>query len=288
MVMWIAARLAAEGKRVAILTRGYRGKSDSSSAAGTTSDEVRMLESRLGDSVVFGIGPDRYAEGTKLAKQSVEWFVLDDGFQHMQLARDVNILLIDATKPFDDGHMLPAGRLREPRSALPRADITVITRAAAAAPAIETAIRRDSRAPIFYARLKLDFIQEIGGTPSDGSPLAAPIKPWFAFCGIGNPEAFFNDLREWGFNVTGHNAYPDHHRFSAEDVRDLERAATEAGASRLICTEKDKFNLPADLNTPLHIHFCSTTLQIDQGDDFWQAVKDRAAASKLALHDEKS
>jgi tetraacyldisaccharide 4'-kinase len=284
MVLRIAERLVAEGKRVGILTRGYRGESDAGSAAGTTSDEVRMLQSRLGDAVAFGVGADRYAEGMKLAKLGIERFVMDDGFQHMRLACDVNIVLIDATNPFGGGRLLPAGRLREPHSALGRADIVVITRAAAAAPAIEAAIRRDSRAPIFYAKPRLDFMQEIGGGSSSGASSVAPMKPWFAFCAVGNPDAFFANLREWGLNVTGHKSFPDHHRYSAEDIRDLERAATAAGASRMICTEKDKFNLPPDMKTPLHVYFCSMTLQIDREDEFWKTIQDRTAASILAAH----
>ena len=90
----------------------------------------------------------------------MNWFVLDDGFQHLQLARDVDIVLIDATNPFSGGRLLPAGHLREPRSALARADIIVVTRSTHA-PAIEAAIRRDSAAPIFYARPKLDAIRSI-------------------------------------------------------------------------------------------------------------------------------
>ena len=109
VVLWISERLVAEGKRVGILTRGYRGERVGEATAGAsaanTSDEVRMLQSRLGDSVMFGVGPDRYEEGKKLERVGIDWFVLDDGFQHMQLARDVNIALVDATNPFGGGKL---------------------------------------------------------------------------------------------------------------------------------------------------------------------------------------
>ncbi|MFZ0883768.1 MAG: tetraacyldisaccharide 4'-kinase, partial [Candidatus Acidiferrales bacterium] len=160
MVLWIAERLASEGKNVGILTRGYRGRPtgsrESADAASSvsTSDEVRMLQSRLADRVAFGVGADRYTNATRLAKRGVNWFVLDDGFQHLQLARDVDIVLIDATNPFGGGRLLPAGRLREPRSALARADIVVITRSNHA-PAVEAAVRRETDASIYYARPKL-------------------------------------------------------------------------------------------------------------------------------------
>src|ERR1700722_20183330 len=168
MVLWIAERLLAEGKSVAILTRGYRGKnvgaapSNLETSAGSeipsTSDEVQLLRSRLGDRVLFGVGPDRYKNGAALAGRGAKWFILDDGFQHLQLARDVNIVLIDASKPFGGGHLLPAGRLREPRSALQRADLIVITRSSRA-PAIESVVHHYSNAPIFYAHTKLDSVR---------------------------------------------------------------------------------------------------------------------------------
>src|SRR5579871_528519 len=137
MVLWIAERLLVEGKQVGILTRGYGSRKNSqeitasnSSPQTSTSDEVRLLDNRLGGRARFGIGADRFARGSELTARGVDWFVLDDGFQHLSLARDVNIVLIDAANPFGGGLLLPAGRLREPRTALARAEIIVITRSA--------------------------------------------------------------------------------------------------------------------------------------------------------------
>ena len=125
MVLWIAERLLAERKNVGILTRGYRGEKIAprteiirAAAASTarTSDEVRLLQSRLGNRVQFGVGANRYQQGRELAKRGVNWFVLDDGFQHLQLARDVDIVLIDATNPFSGGRAAPCRA--PPRAAL--------------------------------------------------------------------------------------------------------------------------------------------------------------------------
>src|SRR6266478_7673177 len=122
MVLYLAEKFLAEGKRVGVLTRGYRGSSG-------TSDEVEMLRQRLGDRVVFGVGANRYVEGSRIEKESgVDVFLLDDGFQHLKLARDVDIVLWDGTKKFQRQWMLPAGILREPISAIGRADMLVITR----------------------------------------------------------------------------------------------------------------------------------------------------------------
>ena len=264
MVLWIAERLIAEGKKTGILTRGYRGEA---SAEGSTSDEVRMLRARLGDRVSFGVGADRWARGRELSARGVEWFILDDGFQHLQLARDVDVVLIDATNPFGGGRLLPAGRLREPKSALARADVVVITRSDHA-PAIEAVVRRESDAPIFYARPALDSIQSVsGGQPADA---AAREEKLFAFCAIGNPKAFLEDLRSWGFTIVGHAFFPDHHRFSARDLQTIEQKARRAGASALICTEKDAFNLGGV--PPMGLFVCRVSLRVEREQEFWAAL----------------
>jgi tetraacyldisaccharide 4'-kinase len=284
MVMWIAERLAAEGKKVGILTRGYRGKqtAETGSQAGTisTSDEVRLMQSRLGDRVAFGVGANRYERGRGLAKQGVNWFVLDDGFQHLRLARDVDIVLIDATNPFGGGRLLPAGRLREPRTALNRADIIVITRTNHA-PAIESAIRRDSDAPIFYARPQLDSIRSFTDGQLGRNVAPDAVGKLFAFCGIGNPSAFLADLREWGVAIAGHKYFADHHRYTDDDDEEILREALAAGASGLICTEKDLYNLHAIYYGELPVFYCAISMQIDREDEFWRTVQ---AAADSRVH----
>ena len=282
MVLWIADRLLAEGKTVGILTRGYRGKTVGVSAKTSqttgrpsvfsTSDEVQLLQSRLGERVLLGVGADRYKSGLALAEGGVNWFILDDGFQHLPLARNVDIVLIDASKPFGGGHLLPAGRLREPRSALDRADLIVITRSNHV-PAIESVVRRYSAAPIFYARTELASIYSPAHPQFTASE--ARSKTFFAFCGIGNPDAFIADLRDWGFQIAGHRFFPDHHRFSKSDIAEIEKQARKLGATALICTEKDKFNLK-EAPPSMDLWICSISLHVDKADDFWQALMNKA------------
>jgi tetraacyldisaccharide 4'-kinase len=277
MVLWIAERLAAEGNSVGILARGYRGRPSESrrknqpASGGSTSDEVRMLQSRLGDRVAFGVGPDRYANGSQLAKRGVNWFVLDDGFQHLQLARDVNIVLIDATNPFGGGRLLPAGRLREARSALLRADIVVITRSSRA-PALEAAIQCETDAPIFHARPKLDAIHSFTDGQIGGNVAPSALGKLFAFCAIGNPQALLADLGGWGLEIAGHRFFPDHHRFTDSDDEKILRDAAEAGATGLICTEKDLYNLHAIYYRKMPIFYCAISMQVDGEDEFWKQV----------------
>jgi len=278
MVLWIAERLLAEGKRVGILTRGYRGGTvatpeSRAGASGTTktSDEVQLLKARLGDRVSFGVGADRYENGRRLASQGIEWFVLDDGFQHIQLARDVDIVLIDATNPFGGGHLLPSGRLREPLGALARADIIVVTRSDHA-PAIEAVIQRHSDAPVFYAQPKVDSIREVKGGMTGPQQTEERPGNLFAFCGIGNPKGFLLTLRDAGITVLGHKAFPDHHRYTARDAEQVQRDALAAGASALICTEKDLYNLGDMFEGKLKLYCVSISMKIAREDDFWAQV----------------
>jgi len=280
MVIWIAERLAAEGKSVGILTRGYRGetasKPDSTNTnaqakpAGptSTSDEVQLMQARLGDRVKVGVGADRFARGQDLANRGVNWFVLDDGFQHLQLARDADIVMIDATNPFGGGHLLPAGRLREPKTALARADVIVVTRSSHS-PALESAVHRETNASIFYAQAELDSVYSPSSAPLDGHE--AREQDLFAFCGIGNPAAFVADLRAWGFRIVGHKFFPDHHRYTAANIREIESEARAVGASGLICTEKDRFNFPCS-SAAMDLWVCAISLRVEREQDFWRAM----------------
>jgi len=279
MVLWIAQRLLAEGKKVGILTRGYRGEvapagegRKTSVNSESTSDEVRLLKARLGEGVAFGVGADRVSKGRELVRSGVRWFVLDDGFQHRQLARDVDIVLIDATNPFGGRHLLPAGRLREPRSALKRADIIVITRSERA-PAIEAAVSHDSAAPIFYAKAHLDSIRTVNEPGAEEWSLSeVQKKKLFAFCGIGNPSAFVANLRDWRFQLVGHAFFRDHHRYTQQDASAIEGEARRLGADALICTEKDAFNLDGVRWNELPALYCRISLGIAGEEEFWRTI----------------
>lgn len=277
IVAWIAERLANEGKHVGILTRGYGGEERG------TSDEVKLLRARLGERAAIGVGPDRVANGRELEKQGVEWFVLDDGFQHLQLARQVDIVLIDATNPFGGGHLLPAGRLREPKMALGRASVIVITRSEHA-PAVEATVRRFSNAPIFYTQTGLDAIRSVvDGQMAGGAVNVGDVAPAFAFCGVGNPGAFLADLRAWGVQVAGHKIFRDHHRYTAADDAQIVREAKAARAQALICTEKDFYNLHAIDRERLPVYCCQISMRIDREEEFWNTVKKIACARQSGI-----
>ena len=266
--IWLAQRLRADGKRVGILTRGYRP------AAGM-SDEVAVLRSHLGDTFPIGIGADRYATGTELQKQGVTWFVLDDGFQLLRLARDVDIVLVDATEPLGRWRrLLPTGRLREPFSALRRADFVVITRAREA-PTVAAVVAQSTSAPFFYAQTVLEGLHEIAsGHAVKESEWRT--RKWFAFSAIGNPGAFLVDLTRWGFDVVDHVSFRDHHPYTPRDLADLTLRARRAGAEALVCTEKDAVKVQQFRAGELPVYSCAISMVVAEEEKFWNALLDLA------------
>src|SRR5207302_8838781 len=140
----------------------------------------------------------------------------------------------------------PGGRKREPRAAAARAGGATPTRTSHA-PARGSLVHPSTCAPVGYAQARLDTVLR-GPSMSEVLPESERRQcKFFAFCGIGNPGAFFDDLKNWGFSVVGERSFADHHRYSSAEIRDLESTATASGAHALICTEKDVFNLPLSL-----------------------------------------
>ena len=234
MVLWLAEKFLAKGKRVAILSRGYRG-------SGGTSDEIALMKHRLKGGVAFGVGKDRFAEGHRTEQQQpVAVFLLDDGFQHLPLARDLDIVMLDGSQKLKDQWLLPSGVLREPISACRRADILVVTRKTERPDFEPGDAHKDC---IFYAATRLLGFRRHGGHRDVQYLREIGRGPFFAFCGIGNPQAFFDDLSRWHVPVAGESIFRDHHHYTAADLRRLEKAAQRAGATAFVTTEKDAENL---------------------------------------------
>lgn len=238
-VMLLAELLHARGIAVDVLSRGYRRKSsgvravDPRGTAAEFGDEpllmARRLE-RLGIPVMVG---EKRVEAGLFAEKSygVRLHLLDDGFQHRQLARDVDIVMVseeDITEP-----LLPAGRLREPVTALERADVAVGEK--------KTNFTRFPYAPHGRWRTVRTQVVEHVGAKADGPPPAHAV----AFCGIGRPEAFFAQLAETGVHTVGVRAFANHHAYRPHDVAGLKRLAMQSQAEGFITTEKDLVNLGA-------------------------------------------
>jgi tetraacyldisaccharide 4'-kinase len=270
MVLWLAERFLAKGKRVAILSRGYRG-------SGGTSDEIELMKNRLQNRATFGVGKNRFEEGKRLqAQQPIDIFLLDDGFQHLPLARDVDILMLDGSRKFKNEPLLPAGRLREPISACNRADILVVTRKTDR-PEIEAMFSH--KFSTFYAQTRLLGFRRFG---VEGNLLCSSEighGPFFAFCGIGNPKAFFDDLTRWRVPVAGRRTFRDHYCYSDRDMTDLVKEAQSAGAIAFVTTEKDACNIGAAQGIDLPIFVAVIDFVLTSESEFIAALERKLSTS---------
>jgi tetraacyldisaccharide 4'-kinase len=293
LVVWIAEALLRHGYKPAILTRGYGRKRGPEPLvlesqpqrnvdARATGDEPALLARAL-PQVPIVISANRHRAG-QLAEErfGVDIHILDDGFQHFALRRNVDVVTIDVTQRLDDRALLPAGRLRESCSALRRADLIVLTRVELCDPeAIEKRVRSiNSRAQIFRASTALQGLREAGS--STLQPAAAyQGQPLCAFCGIGNPRAFFSDLSRWGLTVRAEIAFRDHHVYTRSDMRQLQAAARAEGAVAFLTTEKDVTNLPPQWKSELRVVACAIRTDISSPKAFEEALLAAVPPSRL-------
>ena len=236
LVVWLCNVLAKKGLKCAILTRGYKAQQDG------FADEPAMLAKAAPEAKII-VNPNRSAAAKKaIEKFSVDVLIMDDGFQHRKLARDVDIVAIDATEPFGYGKLLPAGLLREPVKSIKRADAVVITRFNQSLPEhiaeIEDRIRNINPNIVFARAIhKPVSARLMKGAEISFEQLRE--KKIFAFCGIGNPDAFYSTLKELRLNVIASKTYNDHHNYTEDDVAQICEQARYLEADIIISTQKD-------------------------------------------------
>lgn len=238
LAAYVARWFRERSVRVAFLSRGY------GAASGEVNDEALVLDQLCPD-VPHLQHPDRVA-AAMIAREELEsqLVILDDGFQHRRLARDLDIVLVDALNPWGFGHLLPRGLLRERVSSLRRADLVVLTRADQCAPrdreAILARIARirpgDACVEVAFPPLRLI---DAAGNASDFATLEGTSIN--AFCGIGNPDGFRRMLAEHGLAIASERfrVYPDHHRYSRTDIEDLRQWARATAPAAVLTTQKD-------------------------------------------------
>lgn len=233
---WIAKQLQSQGHRPVLISRGYR------SLDGVENDEKLLLD-ELCPGVPHLQNPDRVQSARLATEQQLgDVLILDDGFQHRRLHRDLDIVLIDAVNPWGYGHLLPRGLLREPLRSLRRADMVLLTRTELVGDgdlqAIRDQITRRTPAPVVATRFVPTQLVSSHGETRELEMLRE--HPIAAFCGIGNPQAFRQALmRTTGHERLGFREFPDHHHFTPQDITDLADWATQQGARHVITTRKD-------------------------------------------------
>jgi tetraacyldisaccharide 4'-kinase len=249
-VLLLARMLMERGKRVVVLTRGYGGTLEGSThivsdgaalllSPEEAGDEPCLLASSLAGLMVV-MGSDRYSAGTlAMEKLSPDIFILDDGFQHLRLKRDLDILLLDGANPFAGGEICPAGLLREPVAAASRADLIIFTRCGETQPAPENLI---PGIPYCVSSHSLTGWTPLsGGEKKPLSDLAG--RRVLAFAGIADPSAFFDSLEAQGISIVATVAFPDHTVYAKEEMEALGRLKRSKSANCLITTSKDAVKL---------------------------------------------
>jgi tetraacyldisaccharide 4'-kinase len=243
VVLWLARHLRDRGNRPAILLRGY------GSTLEDGSDEQQLLDAALNDGsapvIPVRANPSRVdsAKTVLTDDPAIDVFILDDAFQHRRVKRHLDLVLISSIEPFGFNHVLPRGLLREPLGGLERASAFVLTRCSQTdgnrLVDIQQTIRRfNAAAPIFRS----DHVHCSVHLPA--SQRHVPItslaeEKLFAFAGIGDPESLGSQLTSQGCTVVGHRWFADHHNYTAADIQQLKSQAAQAGAAKLVTTQKD-------------------------------------------------
>ena len=288
---YLTQLLLQRGDTPAILTRGYRRRYPERNLvlspgtevdAAFTGDEAQIL--LRSSRAPLGIGANRYETAKILLVQYPETniLLLDDGFQHARLARDLDIVLIDGLDPFGGRATVPLGRLREPLEALSRADIFVVTRAENTAKfeAIRGELARyNESAPVFRTRLVARRWRDYLTGETVEVPAGTRVA---AFCGLGNPQNYWNTLDSLGLERVFQWAFGDHHAYTPVEIQRTAHQARTYGAELLVTTEKDRINLPNHLERALkgmRLAWLEIELQLEDETGFFAAF-DSALAGK--------
>ncbi|MDH3256910.1 MAG: tetraacyldisaccharide 4'-kinase, partial [Nitrospinota bacterium] len=280
-VMMVADTLRSKGFKPAILSRGYGGQSmepvnvvndgrQTLLSPEAVGDEPVMMAQRLKDIPVL-TGRIRYETG----KYAIEHFgadvlILDDGYQHLSLHRDLNILLCDATRPFGNGVVFPAGELREPLSAMGRADVVCLTRCCGDDPTDRIDGCNINRVPVIQTGLRVQSVIALGSGEETGIETLQH-QPVGAFCGIAHPLDFFHMLEQVPVQIVNQNYFPDHHDYSTDELQAIENRAKQSGAKCIVTTEKDAVKLTGHA-FGLPVYAVRVVQEILEGQDEWDRL----------------
>ena len=277
------------GIEAGLVSRGYRtkehgpiwiGQDEASMSRDIAGDEPLMLAKRL-SGVKIVVSKDRVQGVALLACLGAKVAVTDDTFQHRRMARDVDIVLVDATCPFGNGNVIPAGSMREPKSAFCRADILVITKAnqadayqlASTKAELEKLLDPQK---IFTAVIKMEsWIKIYKGEESDIPADKNPKGRFLAFSAIGSPAGFYGFLEQEGISIADHRTFRDHHIFTESDINKLVELAVSLGVDGFICTEKDLVNIPKEINLDIPIYIPRIVVSLDNDLEFRKKVMEK-------------
>jgi tetraacyldisaccharide 4'-kinase len=289
LTSFIAGLLRESGYRAGVLSRGYRRAGGSAPLLVSDGRSILVDPQAAGDepyliardnpAVPVAVGADRVAAARLLAGPGpVEVIVLDDGFQHRRVARDLDLLLLDGRDPWGNGRMLPLGPLREPLSSIARADAIVLTRSEGRhPPGLDPILKRHNPdAALFHCRLVPGPFTRADGESVTNRSLRGFAA--YAFSGIARPERFEEDLRGLGLRLVGTRRFPDHHRFRPGDLAEVVARARAGGADLLVTTEKDMVRIAAPPEGAPPLYALTLRISFPEGPGLCSFILDRLAA----------
>ena len=296
MAIYTAEHVRQMGYRVAVISRGYKGSAEKHGGIVSDEDKILMDPKTAGDEpfllasslpgIPVLVGHNRYQSGMLAIKRfQTQVVILDDAFQHLALFRDMNVVLLDRTRPFGNGHLLPRGTLREPVSALKSADALILTRSTEPfdIPADSWATER----PVFFAAhepfLSARFLA--GETLQLRRHVFSPEtetlvgKRFFAFSGIADNPDFHRTLEKLGVHLIGTKEFSDHHAYTSEDIRNIVESAVHAGATALVTTEKDLARLHGRFHLPMECAVVGIRISLNDPMAFDRLIQNRISLS---------
>ena len=290
LVVWLCKFLQQKEIQCAVLTRGYKThtkkRATSDERRATRTDEPAVLAEACPHAKVI-INPDRVAAARQaINKFGVNALIMDDGFQHRRLARDLDIVTIDAMRPLGYGKMLPAGLLREPVAALKRADAVVITRCDQAGEGKLAKIEKKLRLLNPDMIIARSIHKPVCAKSIDGSQISIDElkdKRALAFCGIGNPDAFFNTVNGLGCDIVSSKIYDDHHQYTDDCLAGIYEQAGHLKADLILTTQKDwaKITRLAPVKKDIPLAYLAIELKFISGEDKITRLIEDALAGKI-------
>lgn len=273
--IYLARLIQSYGYRVVVMSRGYRGSAEGKGGVATNGKDVIMPASACGDeaymmartlgNIPVVVGRDRYAIGSMaLQRFNPQVILMDDAFQHMRLERDIDIVLLDAEKPFGNGKLFPRGLLREEKGALQRASAVVLTRVEKDPEAALKGIGEYAPCrPIFQCDHRSYIANIIPAHAGCGTDIQETTErpgldslkgcSGYIFSGIASNERFQQTIVQAGGQVCGTSFFDDHHWYSSDELQEIMLSAVNSGADIIITTEKDLMRIPHDVSWPLDL-----------------------------------
>jgi tetraacyldisaccharide 4'-kinase len=292
LVVWLCKQIISDSKfqisnsQCAILTRGYKAAQDARGQIQDYRDEPAILADSCPEVKVI-VNPDRVAGAAEaINKFGAKVLIMDDGFQHRRLVRDLDIIAIDATRPFGYDKMLPAGLLREPVSSLKRADAVVITRCDQITETELSQIEKKLSAinPDMIIARSIHSPAYVKSTDNKEISLDnLKDKKILAFCGIGNPDSFLNTLKSLSCDLAGSKVYNDHHHYTDDCLTDIYEQAECLKADLILTTQKDwtKINRLALVKRDIPLGYIGIEIKFLAGEDKLRGLIEKTLGGKI-------